>query len=576
MSTQANPLSNFQLSPLPIPDSQPVQMQPARPPEPQPTQAGYAHKAGQGANIIANFLQGMAAGKAYKEQKEAKAAQTEVTNAQSQYQFLQGVASDPDQSDEKRAQAAKLLPGAWTDMIAAYQKYVGPSEKEQQGKSKVRKVGERLTRGVRAEKPVLIGDEQFEMLKKMGPLMSMPQQPTAQQKEEHLRVQNLDTQSKRMDTASQELDEANKMIAAGDLRDPEKRQKVLERITMAQNTLGNVSPKDLPDPLKEKLDKAATEAATVGEQMKTEFSKDAMQAYAKQKRGEPLTEAEQRALDLFLPPGKPPDPLSIFMKLKGQEIQDPLDPGRKRKINDDRDAYNAFLDNEAAAAARAKQADFNSQQQPVKDALKAKWRTEHGGQEPTKGDLESAWLNLYTAAGGGKAATEKEKELTVAQQKEVGQSTIGSVSKMYGGKWSRFFMDRNRTTDPKTGKTVEHGSPDYTMLSRNDFNAEDQKEWDKAAQATISELQNRGLSLDQISTIVGREAVERALQMSPRPDQQGGAGGAGKARKVKISYLNPATKKQETQEVELTADMAAIKKEFEGGGYQNVSVEEVK
>jgi len=250
--------------------------------------------------------------------------------------------------------------------------------------------------------------------------------------------------------------------------------------------------------------------------------------------------------------------------MKGQEYTDPVS-GQKKKIDTDLDAYNAFLSNESANAVKSKQREFDTLQQPVKDAIRSRWRLTHGGQEPTKDDLQNAWLDMYVGAGG---TAPKQADYTIKkEQQPTLQSSIHSVVQMNGGQWSKFFTDQRKLDKDKKPT----GNFDYTMKSRNDFPAEDQKEWDKAAQELAHEMQDHGFTIDQISTVVGREAAERMLKMTPTPEKN-----VIGTKKVRIRATNPTTGEKMDRTVDSTGTPEQLKQDFASGGWTEVNVEAVQ
>jgi hypothetical protein len=583
MSTRANPLTGMEFSPLPLPQSNP---QPDAPPTPQPGQplppeAGYARKTGQAANIISNFLQGMAAGKAYKEQKLQKQAQTEVTNAQYQYQFLQGIASDPDQTQDKRDQAAKLLPGAWQDMISAYQKYIAP-EPPAKG-SKKPGIGSRIKQGVKktftAEQPQLISEQQFEMLKKMAPVGGMPQQPTAEQKDAATKAQQDEDVAQRTRAIQGEIDDTNKLIAAGGLNDPDKKQQILANLSIIQNMKGTLDPKDLPDRTKDELDKANTELELMQTQLKTKVVTDAAAAYGKMKAGQPLTAGEQSALDLFMPPGQAPDPMSIFMGMVGQKYTDPL-TGQSKVIGSKIEAYQAYVDTELANSKSQAQMEQSIQQAPLRNAISNVLQaSDPNHQVPTQAQIDQYWLQMQTTNRG--SATNPGDMYPTAAQKDAVQNSMAGVATMNNGSWKKFFRDRTPHYKDAQGNDRQSGASDFVMMPRENFSVDDQKEYDKAAQEVAHELQDRGLTWDQISTIIGKDEADRLMQMSappanPSAQQTATPSAGGKKKKFKITATDPSGKSQTFSSDDFSegATADAIKAELTQNKWTNVTVDE--
>lgn len=108
-----------------------------------PPQAGFVSKAGAGAFIANNLLQGWLKGREIRAQREMQKAQTEVAGAEGVYKmasnnYQQVLMSGKDANSDEAKSAYQNLVTAYNQRIGTYQKYVAPAEPEKGTKKSVK------------------------------------------------------------------------------------------------------------------------------------------------------------------------------------------------------------------------------------------------------------------------------------------------------------------------------------------------------------------------------------------------------------------------------------------------------
>ena len=481
--------------------------------------SGTGH-AGQFANLASNFLHGMLAGKDVNERKMQQTAQFSISSAWQTYQQMQATASDPSASEEARKMATSNLGKAYQVWIDNVERYTQPGG--QPKKKGVKGVLSRMGGNLTAQKPQFGTEEMLQLYKspQMMQMMSQPHGPSIEQQKQQLELAQVKKQGEQMD----KVDAINKQLsdALGHTDTEEGRIKASTLLQQQQALTGNL--KDIQDPRATELQR---QAETNTAKLKNQISVDALPAYQKMKQGIPLSPADKSVLSAFGITEEKPDPLEIYMNMKGKRATNKL-TGRPVDITNDRDAMDLYLADQAYwNKVGQKPTAYEEQNADLKKNIKLAL-TKELGREPTEQEAAQKWMDITYPTKPG----EKPRQIPSPEKAQVEQSIYNDLSS--NKRWENFV-------EPGAGK----GS--LRIKARSAVNKDDQKEYDNMLQHVGSQLADRGFSAEDIREVTG----STGFGMSPTPPSvtgKPGPKGVGATKKFTITDGKQSTQEEMTQE----------------------------
>jgi hypothetical protein len=530
MAGKSNPLYDLSPPPLQIPDATPVTPRSFQSETQFPPPGGT--KAGGVANMAANFLHGMLAAKDVGERKKQETAQFSISSAWQMYQQLQATASDPSAPEDARKQATANLGKAYQVWVHNVEQYTQPGDKP---KSKGAKgVLSRMGGALTAQKPTLGTEDMLALYKspQMIQMMSQPHGASPEQQTAQLKLQ----EEQRNQEQLKKADEINKQLteALGHTDTPEGRIKAAQLLQQQQALTGQL--KDIQDPRATELQRQAEESTA---KLRNQMANDALPAYQKMQSGQPLNQAEKSVLSAYGITEEKPDPLQIYMSMKGKRATNKL-TGQPVEVKDDRDALNLYMADQAYwNKVGEKPTAYEEQNADLKKNIKASLRLELG-REPTDAEAAERWMQVNYSPKG--SAADKPRQLPTVEKGAIQQQVYSDLSS--NDRWKKFV-----------GEGSAKGS--LRILPRSQFNKDDQAEYDQMLQEVGHQLADRGYSAEDIREVTGGAG----FGMSPTPPSMGKAGpkGVGPTKKYKVSSGGQTIEEEMTQD-----EVNAMKKAYPG------------
>lgn len=539
MAGKSNSLYDLSPPPLAIPEATPVTPRSFQT-ETQAAPPGGT-KAGAVANIAANFLHGMLAGKDVKERKMQETAQFSIQSAWQTYQQLQATASDPSAPEDARKMATANLGKAYQVWINNVEQYTQPGDKPK--KKGVKGFMSRMGGNLTAQKPTMGTEDMLALYKSpaMVQMMSQPHGPSPEQQKAQIELQQTKKASDQMDQIDAKTKQLNSILEKGVSTD-EDRANATKTLAQIQALKGEL--KDVPDPLSDKAKRARDQADAAEGQLKSKMATDASAAYDKKQRGLPLSPTEQQILSAYLPEGKT-DPFQIYQNMIGKRATNKL-TGRPVDVKDDRDALDLYLSDQAYWAKVGRNpTEYEMQSAETKAAIKSSLKMQLG-REPNDDEIRTKWLDLTY---GPKPGSTKDQKIPGPEKVNIAQSVYNDLSS--NDRWKKFV-------EPGAGK----GS--LRLKPRSQFNKDDQGEYDQMLQEVGHQLADRGFSSEDIREVTGSGGFGMSPTPGPLPGKPG-AKGIGATKKYKM------TSGKQTIEEEMTPDeMEAMKKAYPGWKVEEV------
>jgi hypothetical protein len=524
MSSKPNPMYDMSPPPLQIPEATPVAPRSFQA-ETQTAPPG-GNKAGGAANIAANFLHGMLAGKDVKERKMQETAQFSISSAWQTYQQLQATASDPSAPEDARKMATANLGKAYQVWINNVEQYTQPGG--QPKKKGIKGVMSRMGGALTAQKPTMGTEDMLELYKspQMIQMMSQPHGPSPEQQIAQIQLQQTKKASDQMDAIDAQTKTLTESLGK-DMSSDDNRSKAVSELSKLQALKGEL--KDVPDPLSDRAKKARDEADVSEAKLKGKLSDAAMVAYDKKQQGLPLSPTEERLLSAYLPEGKT-DPFQIYQNMIGKRATNKL-TGREMDVKDDRDALDLYLSDQAYWAKVGKNpTEYEQQSKETKDAIRSSLRGEYG-REPSDDEVRSKWLNLTY----GSKKEDKPRQIPTAEKSNISQSIYNDMSS--NDRWKEFV-------EPGTGK----GS--LRLKPRSQVAKDRQSEYDDMLQHVGSQLKDRGFSDEDIREVTGSPGFGPSNMSQTPPSMSGKISpkGVGPTKKYKVSSGSQSTEEEMTQQ----------------------------
>lgn len=528
MGGRANPIYDLSPPPIEIPAATPVG------PRPEPNQSAPASgtgKAGQVANIAANFLHGMLAGKDVKERKMQQTAQFSISSAWQTYQQMQATASDPSASEDARKMATSNLGKAYQVWLDNVERYTQPGG--QPKKKGVKGVLSRMGGNLTAQKPEFGTDEMLQLYKSpaMMQMMSQPHGPSMEQQQQQLQLQREKKANEQMD----QVDSVNKQLTgllSNGLKTDEDREKAAGLLSQQQALTGNL--KEIPDPRAAQLKREA-ENATL--KLQSTMATDGMAAYEKKQRGQPLSPTEERVLSVYLPEGKT-DPFTIYQNMIGKRATNKL-TGRPVDVKDEKAALDLYLADQAYwNKVGEKPTAYEQQNADLKKNIKLAL-TRELGHEPTEAEAAQKWMDItYPTKGTAqKIPTPEKQAIQQRMYKDLGATK----------RFADFFES----------ETLKDGQKVYSRKPAGDMDEKTQKEFNNTMIAMHDYLADKGYSETDILEVTGQAGFGLATPPPSPPGPRGKPVGVGPTKKYKVSSGGQAIEEEMTQD-----EVDAMKKAY--------------
>jgi hypothetical protein len=535
MAGKSNPLYDLSPPPIQIPEATPVESMRsggaganAQFPPPGGTKAGAV------ANIASSFLHGMLAGKDIKERKMQETAQFSISSAWQTYQQLQATASDPSATEEARKMATANLGKAYQVWINNVEQYTQPGGKSQ--KKGVKGVLSRVGGALTAQKPTMGTEDMLALYKspQMVQMMSQPHGPTLEQQTAQLKL----AEEKRNQEQLQKADEINKQLteALGHTDTPEGRIKASQLLQQQQALTGQL--KDVQDPKTKELQAQAEQNEL---QLKSQMSKDAMPAYEKMQRGLPLTDAEKTVLGAYGIKEDKPDPLQIYMSMKGQRTTNKL-TGRPVDVKNDRDAMDLYMADQAYwNKVGEKPTAYEEQNADLKRNIRMVFKAENG-REPTEEEAAQRWMQVQYPPKT--SAADKPRQIPTEEKGAIQVAVYRDLQA--NPKWKEFVKTEN------VGSTV---SPRQVtrLVPHSGLSKEKQAQYDDMMKEVHNQLAARGFSEQDITEVTGG----REYQMEGTPPSVANVKPGQAKKKYRVSYGGKTTEEEMTQ-----SEIDGLKKDF--------------
>jgi hypothetical protein len=259
------PVNPSFIDPIPLPEkpqpdvTETRQMQ--QPPQGLPTEAGYVSKAGAGAYIGTQILQGWLAGTKVKRDRQHQAAVDDVKQAKTAYDVIAGkwqdyISSGGDKNGEEGKKLQEALVSTWDDYTHTAVKYAkggDPTAQGQEGQKKqgaMGKVGGALKKGLGVGQPEVLFDHISQQMMQMkgGPAMFDTQ--SSQDKAANAEASMAQLQEKTMKETQESKKKYKDILAKGNGATPEE-QKWLE--TYEKADLGVTPEQKLRGQITEKI-----------------------------------------------------------------------------------------------------------------------------------------------------------------------------------------------------------------------------------------------------------------------------------------------------------------------------------